>query len=191
VVVPGVAVVSKNLRRGVLSEPSGIYSIISMPGDTVFFRALGYKRYHTVIPLDYTGRFATADIRLEFDTINIEGVNIIPWNTYDEFIKDITQEKPVDPIMENMNYNLASIYVALQNEVGVRISPEASYMSAMANNFRGLSMRNQYPVNNLLNPIAWAKFVQGLKSGDLFRNQSVARPREAKVRTKIRNAEKN
>ena len=186
--VPGVAIISRNLRRATLSEPSGIYSIISMPGDTVFFRALGYKRYHTVIPDDYTGRFATVDIRLEFDTIQIAAVNIMPWNSYSEFIKDITQERPVDPIVENMTDNLASIYVALQNEIGLQISPEASFRSVMDQNFNRMYYRGA-PANNLLNPFAWAKFVQGMKTG-LLRNHKFEKPKEAKVRKKINNAEK-
>jgi len=185
--VPGVAVISQMLRRGVLSEPTGIYSITSAPGDTIFFRALGYKRYHTVIPYNYAGRFASADIRLEFDTIQIEAVNIVPWNSYSEFIRDITQEKPVNPIVENMNENLASIYVALQNEIGLNISPEASYRYVMEQNFYGISTRGA-PPNNLLNPFAWAKFVQGMKTG-LLRNHRFEKPQEAKVRKKIKNAE--
>ena len=185
--VPGVAVISQMLRRGVLSEYTGIYSITSAPGDTIFFRALGYKRYHTVIPYNYVGRFASADIRLEFDTIQIEAVNIMPWNSYSEFIRDITQEKPADPIVENMNENLASIYVALQNEIGLNISPEAAYKAVMAQNFNGIAYRGGAP-NNLLNPFAWNQFVQGMKRG-LLRNYRFEKPKEAKVRKKINNAE--
>ena len=54
---------------------------------------------------------------LEIDTIQIEEVTILPWKTYNEFIKDITKERPVDPIIENMNDNIASIYVAIANEI--------------------------------------------------------------------------
>ena len=186
--VQGAAVISQRLRRGALSEHTGIYSIVSVPGDTIFFRALGYKRYHTVIPRDYAGRFASVDIRLEFDTVQIEAVNILPWNTYSEFIRDITQERPVDPIMENMAENLASIYVALQYDRGLQISPEASFRAVMEQNFGRHIYRGGAP-NNLLNPIAWAKFVQGLKSGELFSNQRFEPPKEAKVRKKIKNAE--
>ena len=187
--VPGVTIISKKLRRGTVSENTGIYSITSEPGDTIFFRALGYKRYHTVIPYNYTSRFASVDINLEFDTVQIEGVNIMPWNSYTEFLRDITQDKPVDPIIENMNENLASIYVALQNEIGLMISPEASFRAVMQQNANALYTRNQYPVNNLLNPFAWAKFLQGVKNG-MLRNQSFEQPREAKVRKKIKNADK-
>jgi len=186
--VQGAAVVSQRLRRGALSEHTGIYSIISVPGDTIFFRALGYKRYHTVIPSDYAGRFASVDIRLEFDTVQIAAVNILPWNTYSEFIRDVTQEKPVDPIIENMTQNLASIYVALQNDIGLRVSPEAAYRYVMEQNFNGLAYRGA-PPNNLFNPFAWAKFVQGMKTG-LLKNHRFEKPKEAKVRKKINNAEK-
>jgi hypothetical protein len=187
--VSGAAIISKKLKKGTVSEWSGIYSITSTPGDTIFFRALGYKRYHTVIPMDYSDRYASVDIRLEFDTVRIEDVNILPWKTYSEFIRDITKDRPVDPIIENMNDNIASIYVALQNEKGLKVSPEAGYRYVMNQNFNNLATKNQFPVNNLLNPWAWAKFVQGIKHG-LFKNQKYNKPEEAKVRKKVKNAEK-
>ncbi|HLN21932.1 MAG TPA: carboxypeptidase-like regulatory domain-containing protein [Bacteroidales bacterium] len=181
--VYGASITSKKLRRTTISEPSGIYSITSIPGDTVFFRALGYKRYHTVIPEDYTGRFATVDIMLESDTIEIEPITILPWKTYSEFLNDMTKERPVDPRIENMNENLASIYVAMNNESGVRVTPEAGYRYAMEQNFSAIATRQQYPVNNLLNPFAWAKFVNGVRNG-LLKNQKFDKPTKSKVRKK-------
>lgn len=187
--VSGVTIISKKLKKGTVSERSGIYSITSTPGDTIFFRALGYKRYHTVIPLTYGERHAKVDIRLEFDTVEITGVNILPWKTYSEFIRDITQQKPLDPIIENMNDNLASIYVAIANQSNQKVSPEAGYKYVMDQNFNALATKNQFPVNNLLNPWAWGKFVQGVKNG-LFKNQKFNKPEQAKVKKKVKKAEK-
>lgn len=184
--VQGASIISMKLRRATISEPTGIYSITSIPGDTIFYRALGYKRYHTVIPEDYTGRFATVDIVLEADTIEIDPITILPWKTYNEFLNDMTRERPVDPLMENMNDNLASIYVAMANESGVRISAEAGYRYAMEQNFNAMATRQQYPVNNLLNPFAWAKFVNGIKNG-MLRNEKYTRPQKSKVRKKKNN----
>lgn len=183
--VPGVAVISKKLRRGTISEISGIYSITSTPGDTVFFRALGFKRYYTIIPASYEDRHCNVDIVLEIDTIQIADVTIMPWKSYNDFLKDITKEKPVDPLIENMNDNIASIYVALSNPKGVRSSPEAGFRNAMEQNFSAMATRNQYPINNLLNPFAWAKFIGGVKHG-LFKNQKFNKPVNAKVRKKIK-----
>jgi hypothetical protein len=182
--VAGVSIVSKKLRRATASEPTGIYSITSTPGDTIFFRALGYKRYHTVIPQDYTERHANADIMLEQDTIAIGEVSILPWKTYSEFLRDVTKERPVDPKIENMNENIASIYVAIANQTGVISSPEAGFRYSMQQNFNATATRGQYPVNNLLNPFAWAKFINGLKTG-LIKNQQPIKPAKyAKVRKK-------
>jgi hypothetical protein len=181
--VPGVAVISRKLHRGSISERSGIYSITSTPGDTIFFRALGFKRYHTIIPLSFEERHCNVDIVLDIDTISIEEVTILPWKSYSDFIKDVTKERPVDPIIENMNDNIASIYVALANQTGARISPEAGFRYAMEQNFSAMSTKNQYPVNNLLNPFAWAKFISGVKNG-LFKNQKFNKPVNAKVRKK-------
>jgi hypothetical protein len=186
--VPGVAVISKKLHRGSISERSGIYSITSIPGDTIFFRGLGYKRYHTIIPVSFQERHCTVDIILETDTIPIADVTILPWKTYNDFIKDVTKEKPVDPIIENMNDNLASIYVAMSNQTGVKVSPEAGFRYAMEQNFSALATKNQFPVNNLLNPFAWAKFVNGVKHG-LFKNQKFNKPVNAKVRKKSKKSE--
>lgn len=101
----------------------------------------------------------------------------------------MTKERPVDPIIENMNDNIASIYVALANPTGIRISPEAGFRYAMEQNFSAMSTRNQYPINNLLNPFAWAKFISGIKNG-LFKNQKFNKPVNAKVRKKIKKSEK-
>ncbi|HEX2974711.1 MAG TPA: carboxypeptidase-like regulatory domain-containing protein [Bacteroidales bacterium] len=181
--VAGVSVVSKKLRRATVSEPTGIYSITSTPGDTVYFRALGFKRYHTVIPYSYTDRHANVDIVLEPDTINIEAVNIMPWKSYSEFLRDITKERPVDPLIENMNENIASIYVAIANETNITVSPESGYRYAMEQNFNAAATRNQFPANNLLNPFAWAKFINGIKNG-MLKNQKISRPSPSKVRKK-------
>jgi hypothetical protein len=187
--VAGVAVISKKLKRGAVSERTGIYSITSTPGDTIFFRALGFKRYHTIIPESYTEKHCKVDILLDIDTISISEVTIFPWKNYSEFIKDITKEHPVDPKIQNMNDNLASIYVAIANQTNVTVSPEAGYRYAMEQNFNAMSTKNQYPVNNLLNPFAWAKFISGIKNG-LFKNQKFSKPVDAKVRKKVKNPNK-
>jgi hypothetical protein len=184
--VSGVAVISKKLRRGAISERTGIYSITSTPGDTIFFRALGFKRYHTVIPPEYDSRHCMVDMVLELDTIPIEEVTIMPWKTYNEFIRDMAKEKPADPLIENMNDNLASVYVAVANQTGVSITPEAGYRYAMEQNFNAMATRGQFPMNNLLNPFAWAKFINGVKNG-LLKNKSTKRPQPAKPIKKKKN----
>jgi hypothetical protein len=178
--VQGVAVISKKLHRAAISENTGIYSITSTPGDTVYFRAIGFKRYHTVIPENYQAKHCMADIMLETDTIMISEVKILPWKTYSEFIAEMTKEKPVDPKIVYMNENLASIYVAITNDIGVGITPEAGFKYATEQNFVAMTNRNMMPYNNLFNPMAWVKFIDGVKHG-LLRNKTYNKPEPAKV----------
>ncbi len=183
--VGGVSIISKKLHRATISEPTGIYSITSTQGDSIFFRALGFKRYYTIIPESYPDRHCNVDIVLDIDTIQIDAITILPWKSYNDFIKDMTREHPVDPIIENMNDNIASIYVSISNQSNYKISPEAGYRYFMEQNFNAMATRNQYPVNNLLNPFAWSKFIKGIKNG-LFKNQKFNKPVNAKVRKKIK-----
>jgi hypothetical protein len=127
------------------------------------------------------------DIALELDTIHIKEVNIMPWKNYNEFLKDITKVRPVDPLIENMTDNIASIYVAIaSNQSGTRVASEAGYRYSMQQNFNATATHGQYPINNLLNPFAWSKFFKGLKNG-LLENKKYEKPNNAKVRKKIKN----
>ncbi len=183
--MPNVGVVSLKLRRGTLSEKTGIYSITSTPGDTIFFRALGFKKKLIILPGDFEGRHFSLDVSLTLDTIPIENVVVVPWKTYSDFIKVMSEPLPVDPEIENMNKNLASVAEAVSNTRGVRITPEAGYRYAMQQNFNMIATRNQYPVNNLLNPFAWAKFISGVKNG-LFKNQQTDKPARVKAKKQKR-----
>jgi len=173
--VSNAGVISTKLRRGSLSDRSGIYSIISMPGDTLLYRALGFKISMVTVPRSFEGRHLSIDVVLYGDTIKIDDVVILPWRSYEEFKREITEPRPVDPEIANMNENLASIYSSIANSQGVTVSPEAGFRYAMEQNFSALATKNQYPVNNLLNPFAWAKFLSGVKSG-LLRNQKSDSP---------------
>jgi hypothetical protein len=182
-VISNVGVVSIKLRRGTLSEKTGIYSITSTPGDTILFRALGFKKKLIILPRDFEGRHFSLDVALILDTIPIENVVVVPWKTYSDFIKDMTEPSPVDPEIENMNKNIASVAEAVSNTRGVKITPEAGYRYAMQQNFNMTATRNQYPINNLLNPFRWAKFINGVKNG-LLKNQHFDKPVKAKTKNK-------
>jgi hypothetical protein len=49
-----------------------------------------------------------------------------------------------------------------------------------------IATRNQFPVSNLLNPFAWAKFINGIKGG-LFKNDNAKKPARVKKSKKKKN----
>lgn len=182
--VPHVSILSKKLRRGTISEMTGIYSLISMPDDTVLISALGYKMLTFRVPSFFDGKIYKKDISLVSDTISIGGVNIFPWRNYDEFKREILANQPVmKPEIRYMYENLASIQYAIANNPSYAISPEAGYRMAMQQHTNAYMTKNQTPYNNLLNPFAWAKFFQGVKHG-LLKNQKTPATTKTKNKSK-------
>jgi hypothetical protein len=184
--IPHVSVISRKLKKGTISELSGIYSVISLQSDTLYLSALGFKRLEIYLPAMIEGRHINKDIVLETDTINIGGVLILPWRTYEEFIRDVLAHQPeMKPEIRNMYDNLALIHNSIANSPNYMVSPEAGYRYAMQQNANAFYTRGQTPVNNLLNPFAWAKFFNEVKHG-LLKNQKSTQTanRKAKVKKK-------
>jgi len=165
------SVMSQKLRRGTISEATGIYSVISMPGDTITISALGYKKHVFSIPSDFDGRIYKHDVMLVADTISIKGITIFPWKSYEEFKREFLATRPViKPEIQYMYENLALIQESINQTGAYAVTPEAGFRMAMQQNANAIMTRNQNPANNLLNPFAWAKFFSGLKSG-LLKNE--------------------
>ncbi len=166
--IPNVNIYSVKLRMGTASNHNGIYSIVSTPGDTIVFRAVGFRRTHLMIPDSVNANRYLTDVYLENDTIRINDVLVLPWGTYAEFKRAVVEADIHDQKLENMNDNLILIQKQLLNSTG--ISPEAAYNQITRQIADAAYIRGQGPSNNLLNPFAWAKFFQGLRSG-LLKNE--------------------
>jgi hypothetical protein len=190
--VPRVSIISRKLRKGTISEPTGIYSLISLPGDTVYVSGLGYKRYIFQVPVSLDGRLYKKDLSLISDTISIEGVSIFPWKSYGEFKKEFLANQPImTPQIRNMYDNLASIKTTLENTPSYIASPEAGYRMSMHQVADANYTRGQTPYNNLLNPIAWAKFFSGVKNGLLKNEKSSEKVKKAKVNKQAKSKSKD
>ena len=181
--VPGVTIISHKLRKGTISEISGIYNLVSVPGDTIWLTALGYKNTMLVLPDIVDTRLITKDITLLNDTIVIKDVIILPWKNYEEFKREVLAGIKTPPEVINMYDNLAAIQNSIANTSNYRVSPEAGYRYAMQQNGNALYTKGQYPANNLLNPFAWAKFFSGLKNG-LLKNQKSDQAESTKAKKK-------
>lgn len=167
-IVPDVSIYSKHLRRGAASDHRGIFSIISIPGDTIFFSAIGYKSTILTVPPSISGNHFITDVIMVTDTIMIGEVLVLPWKTYSEFKRAVLENRPVDPLIENMEYNLALVEQQIWSDM--RATPGEAYRYTMQQMADNLYTRGQTPANNLLNPFAWQKFAREVKGG-LLRNE--------------------
>jgi len=166
-----VNIISKGLRTGSDTDERGIFSIISYPGDTLIFTSIGYQPAFIQIPPGIESPVFTIDVIMTIDTINIGSVLVLPWRTYEEFKRAVVDYvSPREIEIKNMENNLALI----ERQIGedLDITPEAGYRYAMQQEAERVMTRNQTPVNNLFNPFAWAKFINGLKNGLLKNKKS-------------------
>jgi len=182
-IVTNVSIYSKHLRRGAASDIRGIFSIISAPGDTVFFSAVGYKSTLLTVPVNLVGTSYITDVRMVTDTVLIGEVLVLPWKTYSEFKRSILQNKPEDPVMANLERNLALVEEQIWSDLNSK--PAQGYRYVMQQMSDNLYTRGQGPYNNILNPMAWANFAKGVKNG-LLKNEKSTKHKitKAKVRKK-------
>ena len=156
-------------RRGTTTDMRGFFSLPTLAGDTVEFSSLGYISQQVVIPEG--GELGRVNLvqPLGRDTVNMADAFVYPWPTRERFKQeflalglpnkglDPAWDSPIDPI---------DIYDRLTEVGRDGQSTSTSVLSAQA---KQAGYAGQAPPVNLLNPVAWAQFIQALKSGDLKR----------------------
>ncbi len=163
--VPFVTVIEKTSYRGTNSDYYGFFSFVSMPGDTIIFSSIGYKKSTYIIPDTLkSGRYSLIHAINE-DTIKLAQLDVYPWPSREQF-KDafLNTDIPNDDLTRAQN-NLDPKILALKQD---------AYPAGGASNFKWqmnqvqsqLYYAGQAPPNQLLNPIAWSKFIQAWKNGD-------------------------
>jgi hypothetical protein len=166
--LPGVYVMIPKASRGTVTNEYGYFSLPVMPGDSIIFSSIGYKKKYHVIPLKTEGTYSVI-IDLAEDVTQLSPVTIYPYPTEEIFKESFLALKlPDEKDQQNMRRNLD------KNELN-----RMAYMSGMSanENFRyytnsqvnGFANRNLNPSWSFLNPFAWAKFIKSIKNGDLKR----------------------
>jgi hypothetical protein len=169
--VPFTTITVGKSGKGSSADYWGFFSIVVHKGDQITFSALGYKSGTFRIPDTLSlNRYSLIQV-MSSDTIMLTETVIYPWPSKEQFRHAfLTLEIPDDDI-EIARRNLA--YMEMREIYGKGYDPERygytpgqsyhNYMSAQADK---LYYNGQTMPNNLLNPIAWAKFIKAWKRGD-------------------------
>ncbi len=167
--VPYTNIIDKSTRRGTISDYFGYFSFVANKGDTLIFSCVGYKKTEFVIPDTLTtNKYSLIQLMYE-DTVLLKTAIIYPWPSREQFAKAF-----VNTEIPNDDYNRA---LANLERAEMKERMDAIPMNA-AMNFKWqqqqyqskLYYAGQYPPNNLMNPIAWAKFIKAWKNGDFKKN---------------------
>jgi hypothetical protein len=153
--------------KGSIADKRGRFAFIVYPNDTLFISSLGYKREILVVPDTLDGIHYSVDIQLQKDTYEIEGVTVFPWATYEEFSEAFIALNLPEDDYDRAIANIALIQTWMELE-GIPADPAASFRIAMGEHYNR-SMYAGQPPNNLLNPLAWGRFIQAVRDGKFQR----------------------
>jgi hypothetical protein len=166
--LPYTTVWNRSIRKGVISDYYGFFTLVSFPGDTLVFNFYGYSSSTYIIPDTLTDNRYSIVHMMQADTLNMPEVVVHPWPSRDEFARYFVEMKPYDDAMRKAQRELSGESLAF---VSAKMSNDASLAYGYAQNQRltKLYTNGQLPSNNLFNPYAWAKLVQDWKAGKLGR----------------------
>lgn len=172
--IPFTNVIIRTAKRGTITDFYGFFSFVAMKGDTIDFQYVGYKTSSYVIPDSLKDNHYSIIQVLMRDTINLREAVVYPWPSRDEFKRAFLELKLPDDDLKRAqrNFELASLK-EIQDQVGYDGS--INYKMAMQQRQTQLYNAGQFPSISLLNPLAWAAFIQAWKDG-AFKRKDEKKP---------------
>lgn len=167
--VPFVSILIKGTKRGTITDYYGFFTLVASPGDELQFFSLNHK--NGVYKLDDTLQQTHYYIihSLVKDTIQLPSVAVYPWPSKEEFKKAFLNLDLSDTDYDRATKNLDRKELSY-NERNYTMDAQANYQYAMQQQLTKMYSLGQYPTINLLNPIAWAQFIEAWRKGKFKNN---------------------
>ncbi|MCC7302028.1 MAG: carboxypeptidase-like regulatory domain-containing protein [Bacteroidia bacterium] len=163
-------IIIKNKQRGTLADYFGFFSFVAQEKDTIEFTAVGFKSMLFIIPDSLTtNKYSLIQI-MHSDTILLKETVIYPWPSKESFKKVFLETKIPEDDLDRAAKNLDQQNMVMQYET-MPMDGNMNFKASMQETYSKLYYAGQYPPNNLLNPIAWAKFIKAWKNGDFKKKE--------------------
>jgi hypothetical protein len=169
--IPGVYVMISKANRGVVTNEYGYFSLSVLPGDSIMFSSIGYKKKYHVIP-EKTEKTYSVIVDLQEDVTQLSPVTIYPYPTEEIFKESfLAMQLPDEKDQQNMRRNLD------KEQMNWMLSKSGMSANENFRNYTNSSLnyntnRNFNPTWNFLNPFAWAQFIKSVKNGDLKKKEN-------------------
>jgi hypothetical protein len=175
--VPFAHVTILNRGRVATAGPDGYFSFAAAEGDTLYFTSISFKPSVYIIPTKLeTDKFSIIQLMTR-DAVYLNPTYIFPWRRED-FHQVFLETHPPETDLERAKRNLARETLAA---LGAKMEPDGP--EAAAQNLRSSSAAKYYygqvAPQNILNPLAWAQFIQAWKNGDFKQKKSSDTPAPA------------
>jgi hypothetical protein len=162
--VPLVAIIVSGTNRGTKTDFYGFFNLIVNPGDELEFVSIQYKNAYYKVPDTLNNRYYSAIQILVKDTVKLPTIEVYPWPSKDEFKKAFLTLNLTDTDIERADKNLqreALTYL----ERNQTASASENYRYVMQAYYTKVYSAGQQPSISLLNPIAWAQFIDAWRKG--------------------------
>ena len=164
--VPFVNILIQGSRRGTTSDYFGYFSLVAKPNDTLVFSCIGFKHNRYIVPDSLsTNRYSLIQVLIT-DTFLLSETYVYPWPTKDQFKMAFMNLNIPDDDLERAKNNLQLIEMH-ERFKNTGMDGSQNFKNFMQEQTSRLYYAGQYPPTNLLNPIAWAKFIEAWKNGEL------------------------
>ncbi len=162
-IIPGVHVYVPKVGRGTTTNPYGFFSMPVLEGDSIVFSAVGFQRESFIVPQHEKDQSLKVIITMTEDIAFLEEVEVFPYPSEAMFKEAVLAvQLPNQEEINNIEAWLAKQYMreAYKN---LPASPGANHRYFMDQQAQSIQNRYMRPQNNLLNPFAWAQFINSLK----------------------------
>uniref|UniRef100_UPI00404B4089 carboxypeptidase-like regulatory domain-containing protein n=1 Tax=Fluviicola sp. TaxID=1917219 RepID=UPI00404B4089 len=166
--MPYAAIYNRSVKRGTIADMYGFFSLVVQPGDTLLFRYVGHKPSSYIVPDTLKDDRYSIIHMMELDSVAYNEVIIYPWPSKEAFAQAFIEMNPYDDALLRAQRQLSGQNLAA---LASKVSSDASisYGNVMNQQNTRLYTMGQSPVNNLMNPFAWASFLQKWRAGELRR----------------------
>ncbi|WP_317896572.1 carboxypeptidase-like regulatory domain-containing protein [Aurantibacillus circumpalustris] len=167
--IPFVSIVIKGTERGTVSLVNGFFSLIIKSGDEIQFSSITHKSRSYKISDTLKQKYYYAIQVLTKDTFELPTVEIYSWPTRDEFKRAFLALDLNDTDGDRADKNLTREELSYLERTQTASASE-NYKYVMQAYYTKVYTSGQQPMNNLLNPIKWAEFINSWRSGKLSAN---------------------
>jgi len=163
--VPFTSVMIKGSARGTICDYYGFFSLVVRETDTIMFSSVGYKAADFIVPDTLSSTRYSVIQMMQKDTITLPQANVYPWPSKEQFEQAfLSLNAPTDDYDRAFqNMTREDVRLAVQ---GVPLSAQGNYKYVVQQEYTRLYNQGLLPQISLLNPLAWAQFIEAWKKGD-------------------------
>ena len=163
--LPYTNVAVQGTSRGTITESDGFFSIVAVKGETIVFSRIGYENANLIIPDTLSSDFYSVVQPLTKDTILLPEAVIYPWPSREHFKVEFLAMDVTDELRQQAEENLDAATLMELRENLPGDGREAISLVLRENADKAYSYGQLKP-QNILNPLAWKKFIDAWERGD-------------------------